>query len=616
METSICKNPEEAASLLREMVYFSFDIETSSLDYYTAELEGISFCDGNKVVYLDLLKISQDLFKDMLNVIRTAFINAKKIIAHNIVFDLKILKKFGVDVPEDTKLFCTLVADHLIDENREHGLKFLAQEVLDEEETVSYQEASKDKSSTKWYNYVCNDAKWTWKLHEIHLKELQEQNLFDLFFNIEMPFQRVLVDMMVNGILVDKDELTMTKIKLEKLIENLTIEMCEILKEPYEIQVSLLNESKIITKTNFNSSLQLSKILFERLGLPVIEKTPGGAPSVGKKTINDLGDKHEFVKILKDYKEAQKLLNSFFSPLVDFIDDDGRVRPNFRDTGTATGRLSCNSPNLQQLPKENKDLSIDTRRCFIATPGYKMIACDYSGQELRVLTQLTQSQNMIDTFNKGKDMHLSTANDFFNLNIPEEGLYDGTEEHDTYKKKFKAERNKAKIINFGMAYGKGAYGFSKDFGITEEEAQEILDRYFAALPKVKAAIDQAHGDVKTKGFVTSMAGRRRRFKAKEIGDYSFYPKKAFRQAFNFLIQGYSADMIRKAANSVRKKSLAHPEWDLRPLMTVHDEIVYEVKEQYVDEAASMIKEKFESADEFVIPIIADVDIGNNYSEAK
>ncbi len=296
------------------------------------------------------------------------------------------------------------------------------------------------------------------------------------------------------------------------------------------------------------------------------------------------------------------------------VEIDGRVRPNFKDTGTKTGRLSCNNPNLQQLPKVNKEFPIDTRKCFTVPNGHKMITCDYSGQELRVLAQITGDPALIDTFNKGKDMHLSTANDFFNLGIDEEDLYEGSPKIEDLKEFYKDERNKAKTINFGMAYGKGAYGFSQDFNISEEEAQDILDKYFAALPKVKKAIDTCHKNVTEQGWVETMTGRRRHFSKIEKNGWTGYPKKAYRESFNFLIQGFSADMIRIAMNRVYEK--APPEWGLKAIATVHDEAVYKVRDEHVEAAKVFIKEQFEKAVNFCIPVVADVGVGTTYSEAK
>jgi DNA polymerase-1 len=608
MERHVVRTIDEVVYQLKNLSnFFAFDTETTSLSYYDLDIEGISFCDGEIAFYIDL--INNDDRKDIIKALTETFINATNILAHNIVFDLKVLHKIGIEIPENTELFCTMVADHLIDENRPHGLKYLAKEFLGAD-TTNYKDI-KDHQSEEFYQYAINDAIWTWKLAMLQ-KDKMSKEAIKLFRNIEMPFQRCLLDMQVNGMCVDLDKADKTKKELDNLKEDLLVELHDIAGVKYQMQFDLFGGMRLVSDLNLNSPIQLAKIITEKLGLKITETTETGAMSVGKKTLEKLQGQHEFIDKLTSYKVVQKLLSAFFEPLPNFVDGDGKVRPDFKDTGTKTGRLSCSNPNLQQLPKTKKGFP-SVRECFIAPEGYKMITCDYSGQELRVLTQITKEPVLIDTFIKGKDMHLSTANDFFDLGIDEEDLYETSKNFEETKEKYKEERNKAKVINFGMAYGKGAYGFSKDFNISEAEAESILDKYFAALPAVKTAIDDTHKSVNLNGYVTSLAGRSRHFTRIPDGSYS---GGAYRQSFNFLIQGFSADMIRKAMVKVRQAAMLHPAWDLQTVATVHDEAVYYVKKEYVKEACQLIKDEFESAVNFCIPVVADVSIGNNYEEAK
>ena len=610
MEKRIIKTEEQAQQLEKEIgKNISFDTETTSLIYTDLELEGISLCDGRIACYIpypnsSVLKILQNIFNKP----------DATLIAHNIVFDMKVLHKYGFNF-KGKRLYDTMIADHLLDERREHGLKFLAKHYLNVEETITWEDARK-KGGKVFEDYAINDAIWTYQICIKQQPMLKEEGLVRLFREIEMPFQEVLLEMAIEGIDVDLNEMNKIKKELIKKTEELEVQLHETLNIPYQMQMTLDGLASIKSSMNFNSAQQLADILFNKLKLPIIEKTPSGAPSVGKLTISALKDKHPFVTLLSQYKIVQKLLSAFFEPIPQLVEKDGKIRPNFRDIGTKTGRLSCNSPNLQQLPKVNKQFPIDTRKCFVVPSKYQMITCDYAGQELRVLTQITQEPVLIDTFNKGKDMHLSTANDFFDLGIAEEDLYEGSPNIETLKDKFKDERNKAKVVNFGMAYGKGAFGFSKDFNISEDEAQKILDKYFAALPKVKEAIDKCHQEVTDKGEVVSMTGRKRRFEKVEKNGWVGYLKGSYRQSFNFLIQGFSADMIRLAAIKVYKEAQKHPEWDLKSIMTVHDEVVYKVKEEYTEEASKLIKHCFETAVKFCIPIVADIGVGNNYGEAK
>lgn len=583
----------------------AFDTETTSLKLTELKLEGVSFCDGKTAGYIFLADYENGYINEEYDLIIQDIVNylnrVELLIGHNIVYDLKVMYKYGFK--NEPELFCTLIAHHILNETSRHGLKDLAAEYLGVS-TTKFTDI-KDHSSQEFMTYAINDAVWTWELAVKFREQLKQEGQDSLFRDIEMPFQYVLRDMSIVGMLVDVDKVVEGREQLKKDIDVLHTELKEI--------------AGVDDTFNFNSSKQLVELLYTKLGLPIYEYTPSGKPSAGAAALNKLVGKSDVVAKLLQYKRKRKLLTSYFeenAQILSNLENDGRVRPNFLDFGTATGRLSCQAPNLQQLPDNKKDEGL-TRSCFIVPHGYKMITCDYSGQELRVLAEVSQEPVLIDTFNKGKDMHLSTANDFFNLGIPEHALYTSNPEHEGYKEKFKSERSKAKTINFGMAYGKGAYGFAKDFEISEEEAEEILSKYFAALPKVKEAIEEAYDNVKKNGEVTSLTGRKRRFsKVRNRYGGEIYPSSAFRQSFNFLIQGYSADMIRIALTKVRDLSKRHPEWDLNVIATVHDEGVMQVKEKYMDEASKAIREEFEKAVELSVPVVADIGIGNSYAEAK
>jgi len=622
MERKILKTYNEVVEFFKDFnkEVFTFDTETTSLNYDELEVLGMSFCDGKKACYIDLL-IYARLYDTvgMLNDIdklegffKKLFKRVKILIGHNLVFDLKVLRKINILIPETTELYCSYVADHLLDENRPHGLKHLAKTFLNKE-VVSWKEASKG-TAKQFAEYAIDDAVFTWDLMEWQKPQLLKQNLIPLFTEIEMPFQRVLLDMEVNGILIDTDKVTETTKELVKEIENMTVEMLDMLNIKYDVQFDLLGGSVITSPINFNSTQHLAKILFKDLGLKPVEETPSGAPSVGKKTISILKGEHPFVALLSKYKIARKLLSAFFSPMLSFVDSDGRIRPHFNDCGTKTGRLSCSKPNLQQLPKMSSEFPISTRSCFTVPEGKTMLTADYSGQEVCVMAQVSRDPTLVDALNKGSDMHLKIANQFYELGIPEEALFKTHKDYKMYKEKFYNERNRAKTITFGLCYGKSAYGFSKDFNISEDEAQKIVDKYFEGMPLLKKAIDDTHKELRKSGFVTSMSTRRRRFTPKEGTNY--YPGSAFRQSFNFLIQGFSADMIRKAMIATRQLGLDNPKWNLKIIGTVHDELITEINNRYIEEVTIGIKKAMESVVTFCVPVIADISVGKTYEEAK
>lgn len=573
------------------------DTETTSLRQDEWELLGISFSDGKNSGYIPvghkqldgtLLpgQVSLPWLIEFLN--EEVFHEKKKVIAHNFVYDYKVLKTIGVDLYSH-EWFDTMVASHLLDENDKHGLKHLVLKYFGDDYGIDIQNASKiplDEVAV----YACKDAYYTYKLSEMFYPRLLEEELDKLFFKIEMPFLRAIGDMELEGVLVDWEKVRATTAQLKKELTSLEEQMYCCLEEGYSLQTSLYgDEVYIVGKYNFNSSQQLKEIIINKLGLTIDSTTPSGEASTGKNSLEALRGSHEFIDLLLKHRELSKLKNAFFEPLPRFRQKDDKVRCSFHDTGTRTGRLSSSEPNLQQLPKSSEHLNIGTRSCFIAPSGYRMITCDYSGQELRVLAHITGCEPMIKAFKEGADFHQATAD------------------------RFGVDRTKAKAINFGVAYGKSAYGFSQDWGVTEEEAQKFLDDYFESFPEIKSKIEATIEQVKNQGWVSSLTGRRRRFVPNEQG---YHPSSSFRQAFNFLIQGFSADMIRIAAIKCLNLIRRNPSWGLRMIFTVHDEVGFIVKEEHLEEAVRNIKDCFETAVKLRVPLVADVGIGDNYAEAK
>jgi len=622
---------------------YSFDTETTSLSYTKLKIEGISFCDGHKSCYIPFLNrnlITEEVnwenpeTTQIIEELKNVFMESKTVVMHNAVFDMKVILKYGINL-EGKKIYDTMIADHLIDENRRHGLKHLAEKLLNKD-TTSYKEL-KDSGSSTFYEYACNDAEWTWELCLYQQPIMREENLVEVFRDIEMPFQFALLDMQVNGMLVDTKRMRVIRKELVIAVNNLNEELHNSIGEVCNYQSTLNGGIEIIPSVNFGSSKVLQDILFNKLKLKVVEKTPGGAPSTGKTTINAYKASVPFVGLLHRYKISNKLLTAYFSEngqIIRNLDEDNKVRPSFRDTGTTTGRLSCSEPNLQQLPKTLcwkcgsdkiedgvcKDCgakgNYHTRACFISGSGRKMITCDYSGQEICVMAEISKDPTLVKSLNNGYDMHLAIANQFYELGIPEECLSKTNEKYKEYKTKFKSQRTQAKTITFGLAYGKGAYGFAKDFGVSEEEAQEIVDNYFAGMPKLLSAINNSHEEVKEHGYVTYLSGRKRHFHTVTRDEWTGYTKKSLRQAFNAKIQGYSADMMRMAMNAVRRDAKKFPEYDLKLEATVHDELITTCKEEYLEECCALIKKAMEGAVTFCVPVTADVGVGENYDEAK
>jgi DNA polymerase-1 len=253
-------------------------------------------------------------------------------------------------------------------------------------------------------------------------------------------------------------------------------------------------------------------------------------------------------------------------------------------------------------------MKVDVRSFIIAPENKVLLACDYAGQELRVLAHVAQEPTMIDAFLKNQDVHLLLANDFYDLNIPDEHLITSHPKYSGVKNSFKTERNNIKTVNFGLAYGKTKYGFAADFGWSVDMAEAFINKYFDRFPKIKEAIEKCSDLVRKQKAIRNLTGRIRRFD--HVDD------RVLRQAFNFCIQGASADMMKIAAGNTYELCLEYPEWDCKLVLSVHDELVYEIKEEYIEEALPLVKDTMESAVELVIPMVVDIGYSKDYSEAK
>ena len=586
-----------------QMVY-GFDTETTSLKYSELECIGFSLFDGRNACYVDLLKAS---FSES-SKIRTLFAkflpSIRLLVMHNAPFDLKVLHK-DFDVKRNFAIFCTLTAAHLLNENQKRkDLKHLAKKILKvpDDEILLWDKASEaGYHSETFYRYAMNDAIYTYKLYQIQAPLLEIQGLEHLFYDIEMPFQFVLRDMEIHGMGFDQAKCQQMLTSVGKIITDCKLKMAEILGLKPTCGVNLFGEDVYEFPVNFNSNQQLIELIESKLGIEIDEYTDNGNKSLGKATISKFLNKHEFFQVLDKFRRARKLYESFLVPLPGFVDTDGRIRPNFHNTVTVTGRLSCSEPNLEQLPRENDICNI--RELFIASPGHKLVVADYSGQELRVLAEVTQDERLLRAFREDMDLHLMTANAIFNLGIPDEKLKASHPEYPELKAKFKKERHIGKNgVNFPIIYGSTAKGVSYNIGVSEAKAQEYIDKFFALYPGVKAKINKTKRFLNIHGYVVNLSGRRRRF-------YGI-TEKAYRQAFNFLIQGFSADMVKAAAARIRLDE------NIKIVNLVHDEIVCEVPEHYVAAAQRYITDCMKTAVKMSIPLEVEIGIGDNYGEAK
>lgn len=597
----------------RDFKTCAFDTEGTSLNYYDFEITGCSFANGESACYINLNCMSKNDRGRTINYIREMFRSHIKAVAmHNAPFDLKVLHK--IDITELTdNIFCTMTAHHLINENANHGLKPLAEKYLGVT-PVSFENASvRGFDSPEFLEYACNDAVWTFELMKIFNKKLYDLGMNRLFFEVEMPFQFTIMDLEINGVLVNEEKLEALRIKATKTHFKFKKQLFEMNNWGYSMQPNLLDGDVEMVSKHCLSDDAVRKILKKR-GLKSPYLTKGGKDglnkvmSVGAETLVHLkGD--EFVDLYAKFKIVDHLLGSFVLKMPGHLDPDGRVRASYWNTGTGTGRLSSSKPNMQQNPKIREELPFDFKEIFEAPDGKVLLSVDYSGQELRGLGIVSHDPVLMDAFKNGYDLHLMTANAIFDLGIPKEHLKETYKGYEKLKKKYKYQRHVGKNgINFPIIYGTTAYGIAKNVGLSEDEAQAAIDKFFALYPGVQQAIKRCSDFLWDNWHVRSLTKRRRRI------DPNI--KKSHRQAFNFLIQSLGADMIRCACNRVREQIKLHPEWGIKIIMIIHDEIVMEINESAVEDAKPIIRDVMENAmPKLPIKMPVDIGVAKNFSGA-
>lgn len=594
----------------------SFDTETTSLDYLSLDIIGFSICNGKESMYVNLQ--SNEAKENILKLLDTVFKFTEKVIMHNSVFDLKVLYKYGIGESLEGKIIDTKIAAFLLEEYRRTGLKFLSGNILGKYRKSWKQITDKyGTNSQQFFDYAAQDAEDTWNLWQIFEKQLIKEDLEYLFYSVEMPFQFVIRDMEINGIGVDRNKLSEFDSKCEKLLYELEVDLLKTLGIKPQIQMIIDGSKKLLCDLDFNSSQQMVKVI-EKLGLEIKEKTkpsktyPDGQKSVGVVTLLSLRGKHPFIEKLHYYRYIRHLYGSFVKKLQPLIQEDGRIRGNF---GIAkSGRLRMSNPNLQQNPNDEKyglKSPIKFREIFIPKPGYKFIIADYSGQELRNLGEVTNDKKIINAFKEGQDLHLVTANYIFNLKIDRKGLQENTEKYLENKITYKQERYKAKNgANFPIIYGTTASGISKRMGVSYQEAKRWMNGFFRLYPNVKKSIEFTKRELESNGFVKTLMGRKRRFPYYNGSDEK--SKAAYlRQAFNHKIQGFSADQVKIALSKVRDR-IKH--LDARIVLQIHDEGIWEVRNDQFEEAKKIIKDCMENAVSLKIPFKVDIKVCNKYEK--
>lgn len=502
--------------------------------------------------------------------------------------DVVLLDKLGINLklPYDDMM----LMHYLIDPSRSsYDLKVLSQSYLDYEVKSPVDILGKGKKALKYQdldfdelgNYLASGINAIEDSKEILEDKLEEYHMLDLYNEIEIKLSKVLADMEIVGFVTDKKVLEDLKENIDKDIEKIT-------EEIYELAGS---------EFNINSTKQLGEVLFKDLDLPVIKKTKTGF-STNAQVLEKLRDKHQIIPKIERYRELFKLRSTYIEGLEKAIDEDGRIRSTFRQNIAATGRLSSQDPNLQNLPIKTDEGRL-IRKAFRAEEGKILIDADYSQIELRILASLSGDRHMIDAFKDGVDIHTKTASKVF---------------HTDLDKVTKRQRSEAKAVNFGIIYGISDYGLSQNLNIPRKEAKEYIDNYMASYPSIKEYMDSIVEKAKEDGYVETLFKRRRY--VPEINSRNFNVRSfGQRVALNTPIQGTAADII-KIAMIETDKNLKKAGLDAKIVLQIHDEIILEADEACKDEAIKILRESMEAAADLKVPLIVDIDTGVSMYESK
>lgn len=575
---------------------FALDTETTSKDPMKAAIVGLSFSiKPDEAFYIpcahDYPDVPEQLeLRDVLKLLKPVLENPEiKKIGQNIKYDWMVLARHGINL--DGVMSDTMVASYLINPSkRAHGLDQIALDFLDHK-TISYKEVTgKGKKITGFREvpleravpYACEDADITLMAYNVLMPKISEMDLVELFQKVEMPLIPVLMKMEMTGIFVDKDKLNLLSKSFEHQLDELEKRIYSVAGEEF----------------NIKSSQQLGKILFEKLELPVQKKTKkktGYSTDVDVLTV--LASLHELPVMILRHRTLAKLKSTYADALIDLINPEtGRIHTSYNQTVTATGRLSSSDPNLQNIPVRTEE-GREIRRAFVPKKGWHMVSADYSQIELRILAHYSEDQILIKAFMDDEDIHTRTANEVFQV----------------FPSFITSElRRHAKIINFGIIYGMSPFGLSKELGISQKMAKSYIDNYFARYKGVKQFIDRAIKDVKESKQTSTLLGRIR-FLPDINSSNRNLRQFAERTAINTPIQGTAADLIKLAMIKV-DAAFTERGFQSVMLLSVHDELIFEVPPDELDEAKNLIREIMEGIWDLRVPLKVNVGYGENWAE--
>ncbi|EGQ8067661.1 DNA polymerase I [Vibrio parahaemolyticus] len=583
---------------LKAAELFAFDTETDSLDYMVANLVGLSFAIDEGIAayvpvahdYLDAPEqLDRDWVLEQLKPILEDDAQAK--VGQNLKYDASVLARYGIEM-KGIK-YDTMLASYVYNSvGGKHDMDSLALRFL-QHSCISFEQiAGKGKNQLTFNQieleqaspYAAEDADITLRLHNRLFANIeQDEKLKSVYEEIEMPLVPVLSRIERTGVLIDDMKLSAQSVEIAARLEELEQKAYEIAEQEF----------------NMNSPKQLQAILFEKMGLPVVKKTPSGTPSTNEEVLQELALDYPLPKLILEYRGLAKLKSTYTDKLPKMINPStGRVHTSYHQAVTATGRLSSTDPNLQNIPIRNEE-GRRIRQAFVAPAGYKVLAVDYSQIELRIMAHLSGDQALLDAFRDGKDIHAATAAEIMGVSIDQVSS---------------EQRRRAKAVNFGLIYGMSAFGLAKQLGIPRGEAQAYMDKYFERYPGVMQYMEDTRSAAADKGYVETIFGRR--LHLPEIKSRNGMRRKAAeRAAINAPMQGTAADIIKKAMLLVDQWIQEEGNGRVKLLMQVHDELVFEVEESSLSEIESKVQKLMESAAELKVPLVAEAGHGDNWDQA-
>lgn len=588
---------EQWLSEIREQGCFAFDSETTDLDPMRASLVGVSFCvTPGRAAYVPFAhdyagaptQLSMDTVLQALQPLLEDAAIGK--IGQNLKYDLQVLANHDIalrGIAHDTML-----ESYVLDSTASrHDMDTLALKHLGHK-TIHFEEiAGKGKNQLQFNEievdkaarYAAEDADVTLQLHQRLWPALREHDkLRSVYQEIEVPLVPVLARMERHGVLIDGDMLRRQSAELAQ-------GMLRLEQQAYSAAGQTFN---------LGSPAQLQEILFGKLDLPVLKKTPKGQPSTAESVLQELAAEYELPRLILDYRSLSKLRSTYTEKLPQMINPHtGRVHTSYHQAVAATGRLSSSNPNLQNIPVRSEE-GRRIRQAFIAAPGFRMMSADYSQIELRIMAHLSGDEGLLQAFAEGADIHRATASEVFG--VP---LDDVSSE----------QRRAAKAINFGLIYGMSAFGLARQLNIERSDAQDYVDRYFERYPGVKRFMDQTRKLAHEQGYVETVYGRRLYLPEINSGN-AMRRQYAERTAINAPMQGTAADLIKKAMLALDDWIADHRS-RVRMIMQVHDELVFEVPEAVVDDFAERVSELMNGVAELEVPLVVDVGTGSNWDEA-